>query len=259
MKTKSVLVVALLLVLGVGCKNKNKVKGPIKTHFVAKPMASADLEAKTKAFNDANEGEWTAKADPFTGYIISGSRPAAENDKPKRPSQESAVGMAREFVEKNAAHLGIPKELIDVERIDVSGAPGGKNAPGRWLIVIAGQTWFPHAEWDNYNLGDRLEMKIIVMEDGVLQFEVAPLLPDPKLPSTGELAWNDPKITKQLEGKKATNHDQAVHVTRAKDSITYKLAWRLEVGEEVYWFDGTTGEKLTRPAYDMSKKTASKG
>lgn len=260
MKTRATLFVAMLLLLwSAGCKNKNKGrKGPVTTHYVAKPMASADLEAKVKAFVDANEGDWKAKANPFTGYIVSGSRPAAEKDKPKRPDQASAVGMAREFVEKNAKYLGIPEELIDVERIDVSGAPGGKNAPGRWLIVVRGQTWFPHAEVDNYDLGDRLEMKLVVMEDGVLQFEVAPILPDPKLPPTGELAWNDPSITKQLGGKKPTNHNQAIHVTKTDDAITYKMAWRIEVGDEVMWFDGSTGEKLSRPSYDVAEKPKAK-
>lgn len=256
------LVVTLLMVAGAGCKkNKNKVKdeGPnpekYESHQIVKPKSEADLAAAKKKFAETNGDKWTVEVDPFTGYVTAAYRKPAEG-RPKAFPQAGAVKEAREFMTKNVELFGFNETLLDADRLDVAGMPGGKDKPGEWLIYLRGTSHFPHPGFDAYDLGDRLHVKLIVRADGVLKVESAPPLPDPKLPDHPEIMWDDAKISKQLGDTKTEGQPaQMVHVAKSDDQIAYRIAWRFETAEgDALWFDATTGARLDAPYFEKKNE-----
>lgn len=255
-------IAVVALVGGVGCKRKNKgaANKPYdpnqKTHQLIEKKPAADLDAVKKAFNDANDGEWSVDVDPFTGYVLSAIRkPAAAEGTEKGPKgiiKQAAVKVAHDFMDKNKTAFGLNAELLSTQHIEVAGAPGKGDKRGTWLIILRGLTHFPHPGFDAYDLGDRIHVRMVVEGDGVTHVEQLPLLPDPKLPDTPPLMWNDPKVTAALGGAKTEGApEQTIHVLKEPNRIIYKVAWKFQVGsgesKTDVWVDAGTGAKLPAP------------
>ena len=266
---------AALMVAAVGCKPKDKNKdsaadlaAAAKLHQTVKPMSATALEAARKSFSDANGAGWTVTVDAFTGNIATAYRKMPKG-RAKAFPQKGAIKEARAFLEKNAKAFGFEASMLAADRLDVLGRPGGKGSPGRWLILVRGTSHFAHAGFDAYDLGDRLEVSLVVIADGVLKAESRSPLPAVTLPDRPHIMWNDAKISKHVGTRKPNGTpQQMIHVLKSDDAIEYKVAWRFAFGdaasEKTEWYDAATGEKLPAPYFEtvavpMKKVSPKKG